>query len=233
MQEFHVCLLPQHCNSANWEIVCTPAAKFSFHGSPAFACSPAPVHHLLLLCRHYHSVNVVGNTLRRIGNTVTCIAAPLLYQVHPALPFVLFGSLTLVWTGVLSALFAQRARECTAEDVSCIARRSPWSAANLAAAGVAGSDGLHSPAASHLAGLELYMQMSFVSQERRFWAAADGQKLQSQQQQQQQQLSPALQSHALTEVSDDDKQQTCGGSVANGDYTQGRGKLAAPSHKRA
>jgi hypothetical protein len=190
---------------------------------------------LFILRRHYHSVNVMGNTLRRIGNTVTCIAAPLLYHVHPALPFVLFGSLTLVWTGALSALFAQRARECSAEDVSCIARRSPWSAANLAAAGVAGSDGLHMPAVSHLAGLECYMQMSFVSQERRFWAEADGQKLQNQQQQQQQwrQLLPALQSHALTEVYDEDDQQTCGGSVANADFTQGRGKLVCRNRKRA
>jgi hypothetical protein len=149
-----------------------------------------------LLCRHYHSVNVMGNTLRRVGNTVTCVAAPLLYQLHPALPFALFGSLTLLWTCVLSALFAQRARECSAEDVCCIARRSAWSAANLAAAGV--TRGL--PAASHLAGLEHYLQLSFVSQERWFWAEADGKTLQGQDAVE----DSVLSSHALQDLSEDD-----------------------------
>jgi hypothetical protein len=177
---------------------------------------------LFILRRHYHSVNVMGNTLRRIGNTVTCIAATLLYHLHPALPFLLFGSLTLVWTGALNALFAQRARECTAEDVSCIARRSPWSAANLLS-------GL--PAASHLAGLEHHMQMSFVSQQRRFGAEADGQHLPLQQQQRR--PSSAVRSHVLTEVLDDDQQQSCGGSVSDGDSAQGTGNMLFRNRKHA
>lgn len=110
----------------------------------------------------------MGNTLRRLGNTATCIAAPLLYQLRPALPFVLFSCLTLVWTCALGLLFAQRARECGAEDVSCFASRSVFSAANLAAAG-----------AKPLTDLQRYLQKSFVSQERQYWAM---------QQQQQQQL---------------------------------------------
>lgn len=163
--------------------------------------------------RHYHSVNVMGNTLRRVGNTVTCVAAPLLYQLHPALPFVLFGGLTLLWTCALSALFAQRARECTAEDSDCIARRSAWSAANLAAAGL--------PAGSHLAGLEHYMQLSFVSQERRFWAEADGKTLQGPWQ--------TLSSHALPDVSEDEASnegdQLCEAQGKSG-LVQRRGKRA-------
>ncbi|WIA09730.1 hypothetical protein OEZ85_009109 [Tetradesmus obliquus] len=163
--------------------------------------------------RHYHSVNVMGNTLRRVGNTVTCVAAPLLYQLHPALPCVLFGGLTLLWTCALSALFAQRARECTAEDSDCIARRSAWSAANLAAAGL--------PAGSHLAGLEHYMQLSFVSQERRFWAEADGKTLQGPWQ--------TLSSHALPDVSEDEASnegdQLCEAQGKSG-LVQRRGKRA-------
>jgi hypothetical protein len=162
----------------------------------------------------------MGNTLRRIGNTVTCVAAPLLYQLHPALPFVLFGSLTLVWTCVLSALFAQRARECTAEDVSCIARRSAWSAANLAAAGI--TQGL--PAASHLAGLEHYMQLSFVSQERRFWAAADGKTMQEQRK--------TVGSHALPDLSEDEVAHDLDGSVEIHGGSQPNTKLVYRSGKQ-
>jgi hypothetical protein len=179
------------------------------------------------LRRHYHSVNVMGNTLRRIGNTVTCFAAPLMYHLHPALPFVLFGSLTLLWTCALSVLFAQHARECTAEDVSCIAHRNPWSAANLAAAGVADCDGL--PAASCLAGLEHYMQLSFVSQERRFWAQADGHNLLLKLQQ----PTATLQSHVLSDTLDDDKQHKRVDGACDHGFVQGEGKLLCRSRKVA
>ncbi|KAF8060518.1 STP7 [Scenedesmus sp. PABB004] len=71
-----------------------------------------------LPARHYQRMNVAGNMLRRIGNTLTCSSAPLLFQVAPSLPFVLFGLITLAWVAMLASLFAGRARELAALEAA-------------------------------------------------------------------------------------------------------------------
>ena len=59
----------------------------------------------------YLRLNALSNALRRLGNTLTCAGAPLLYGAAPRLPFALFGALTLAWAAALAALFARRAGE--------------------------------------------------------------------------------------------------------------------------
>lgn len=63
----------------------------------------------LCTCRHYRTINLLGNMLRRFGNTVTCIMGPIIYQYSARAPFILVGLLLLAWISILSVMFGVRA----------------------------------------------------------------------------------------------------------------------------
>lgn len=115
--------------------------------------------------RWFLRLNALSNILRRFGNTVTCTTAPLLYSAAPALPFVLFGALTVAWAAMLAALFAQRAQELAAPaggvDGAGAGKRGggrgAWSAARHAA---------HMSPRCIAQQLRSFRARSFVSQER-------------------------------------------------------------------
>ncbi|CAE8631092.1 unnamed protein product [Polarella glacialis] len=60
---------------------------------------------------HYQYVAGVSQVVRRVGNVGMAALAPIMYMVHPGLPFLIAGILTLVWMVVLSMAFVRRRKE--------------------------------------------------------------------------------------------------------------------------
>lgn len=120
-------------------------------------------------------MNVLGNMLRRLGNTVTCALGPLVYSLHMRAPFVIFGTVTLAWVVLLTALFALRARQVARgneDNISCSSTRSAINA--CASMYMHGEDG---GAAALSSDLQRYRDVSFISQERKYWSNRDNAKL--------------------------------------------------------
>jgi hypothetical protein len=110
-------------------------------------------------------MNVLGNMLRRLGNTITCALGPLVYQLHIRAPFVVFGTFTLVWVVLLTALLALRARQEArgSNEVRCRSARSAIAAckdmyATRSVVSNIGND------------LRRYHNQSFITQERGYWS---------------------------------------------------------------
>lgn len=56
----------------------------------------------------YPKLNMLSNVSRRLGNTMTAILGPILYQVNRYAPFIMFGFLTIFWSMLLLLLFETR-----------------------------------------------------------------------------------------------------------------------------
>jgi hypothetical protein len=127
------------------------------------SAAAAVAYRLLLARRHFARLNTLGNVLRRFGNTVTCALGPLMYSLHPRLPFVLFGVLTLSWVVLLAAMVALRARQVyhSHEMVPCRSAKSALAACVSVGLQDVGSDLLR------------HKDQSFVSKERAYWARVD------------------------------------------------------------
>lgn len=56
----------------------------------------------------YPKINMLGNVSRRLGNTITAILGPILYQSWSYAPFMAFGVLMIFWSMLLLLLFETR-----------------------------------------------------------------------------------------------------------------------------
>ena len=66
---------------------------------------------------NYSLLGPLGQVVRRILNVATALTGPVLYGIHPRLPFFVAGIITLMWTIMLFVLFKKRL-EKTVELVS-------------------------------------------------------------------------------------------------------------------
>jgi hypothetical protein len=108
-------------------------------------------------------MNVLGNSLRRLGNLATSVGGPILFGFAAGLPFVSLGSLLLAWTVFLAVLFGIRAEQL-----------SPYLSPAISPDGIGGGDELTKSAArggngsaTRRPNLLLYHNLSFVSMETR------------------------------------------------------------------
>jgi hypothetical protein len=115
-------------------------------------------------------MNVLGNMLRRLGNTVTCALGPLIYGLHMRAPFVLFGTFLLAWVLLLTALLALRARQVAREGEEVNYR-----SARSAIAACTDMYATHGTISDLGNDLRRYRNQSFITQERGFWSQGDKQ----------------------------------------------------------
>jgi len=61
----------------------------------------------------------LGQWLRRLGNMVTGVSGPILFDIYKPLPFILFGALVFTWALVLWRLMYVHANNCELSNTNC------------------------------------------------------------------------------------------------------------------
>ena len=58
----------------------------------------------------YSTIGPMGQVVRRSGNVLTAITGPILFGVFPQLPYIVAGSVTAIWTVILTMVIRHRSK---------------------------------------------------------------------------------------------------------------------------